>query len=189
MAPESSFTMSPRSTSRPLYFWNWVLTPHSWDDRCPSMWQSGLLSLCASRITSFFALYFVQLPGWNRFELFPFLVYCCFRIRNFHRLRHRNEFVKQVVMNHRSISFACDVIFTDDSTRCLVDSCASTVHAYLVLESCRVYTLAFQFPQAGSMSSFLTCPFLARLSRLHRNFQSISSSRFWWILCILHLTD
>ena len=39
-----------------------------------------------------FALYFVQLPGWNR-------------------LRHRNELVHQIVTCHRVISFACEMIF------------------------------------------------------------------------------
>ena len=69
------------------------------------------LSVCASRVTSFFAFYFVQLPGWNRFEFLPFLVHCCSRIRNFHRLRHRNKLVKRVVMSYCTVSFAykCDM--------------------------------------------------------------------------------
>ena len=46
------------------------------------------------------------------------------------------------------------IIGREDSRRCLVDSCASTMHAHLVLESCRVYTLAVEFSEAGSMSFF-----------------------------------
>ena len=34
-----------------------------------------------------------------------------FCIRNFHRSRHKNKLVNQIVMGHRSISFACNVIF------------------------------------------------------------------------------
>ena len=48
-APESSFTMSPRSATRPGYFWYFGSNSKFWDDRCPSVWQSGLsFSLCAS---------------------------------------------------------------------------------------------------------------------------------------------
>ena len=35
--PESSFTLSPRSTTLPLYFDIEALTPNSWDDKDPSM--------------------------------------------------------------------------------------------------------------------------------------------------------
>ena len=57
-APESSFTMSPRSTTLPLYFWN-----------CGSKWHmpfrvvkwTFFWSLCASRIPSFFAVDFTKL--------------------------------------------------------------------------------------------------------------------------------
>ena len=58
-----------------------------------------------------FALYLVQLPGWICLELLPFLVHCCFRIQNFHRLGHRNKLVHQMLMSHRIVSFACDVSF------------------------------------------------------------------------------
>ena len=56
-----------------------------------------LLSLCAFRINSCFALDFVQLPSLDRFELFPFFVHCCLCIRNSHCLRHRNELVYQIL--------------------------------------------------------------------------------------------
>ena len=39
-----------------------------------------------------------------------FHVHCVFCIRNFHRLWHWNELVYQVVMRHRSKSFACNVV-------------------------------------------------------------------------------
>ena len=72
------------------------------------MLQSGL---------SFCLFVLPELPGWNRFELFPFLVHCCFRLRNFHRLRHRNKLANHIVMWHRSNPFACHVVFKIFSLR------------------------------------------------------------------------
>ena len=51
---------------------------------------------------------FLQFPGWDRFEPFPFFAHCSFRIWNLYCFRHRNN---QVVMVHRSISSACNMIF------------------------------------------------------------------------------
>ena len=41
--PESSFTMSPRSTIRPLHFWCFVSNSDSPNDKCPSVRQNELL--------------------------------------------------------------------------------------------------------------------------------------------------
>ena len=43
-------------------------------------------------------------------KLFPFLVHCSLRIRSFHRLRHRNKFVHQIVMTYQIESFARNVL-------------------------------------------------------------------------------
>ena len=51
---------------------------------------------------------FLQFPGWDRFEPFPFFAHCSFRIWNLYCFRHRNN---QIVMVHRSISSACNMIF------------------------------------------------------------------------------
>ena len=97
-------------------------------------------SLCASRKNLFLALDFFQIPCRYCLELFPFLVHCGFCILNFHRLWHRNKLVHQVVMCHRSKSFACNVVFMifglrrEDSSRCCVDSRGSTLQPYTVLE-------------------------------------------------------
>ena len=106
------YTMSPRSTTRPLYFWNLGSNSAIFEmtDVHPCSKVDFLLSLCASRITSFLALDVLLLPGWNRLKLLPSLVHCCFRIRKFHRLRHRDKLANKVVMCHRIKSFACDVI-------------------------------------------------------------------------------
>ena len=73
-------------------------------------WTFFFVSLCFQN-DLLFALDVFQIPCWNCLELFPFLVHCGFRIRNFHRLRHWNELVYQVVMSHRCKSFACNAIF------------------------------------------------------------------------------
>ena len=62
---------------------------------------TGLCSFRASRITSFFAISFVHLPCRQLFELLPFLVHCCFCIRNFHRLGHGNELVHKMRKTQR----------------------------------------------------------------------------------------
>ena len=86
-----------------------------------------LMSLCASRITSFWLLPLSDCPSWGRVELLPFLVHCCFLIRMFHRLWHRNKLVHQVVTCHRNLH---DLLV--DMIRFLVDSWASTMHACFV---------------------------------------------------------
>ena len=50
------------------------------------------VSLCLQN-NIFFALDFIQLPCWNRFELLPFLGHCCLCIRTFHCLRHKHKLV------------------------------------------------------------------------------------------------
>ena len=45
------------------------------------------------------------------FKLFTVFVHCCFSICYFHRLEHKNEFVNQITMGHRSKSVACNVVF------------------------------------------------------------------------------
>ena len=75
------------------------------------------MSLCASGITSFLLINILQLPCWNCLELFPFLVRCCICILNFDRRWHRNKLVNQIVMGHRSKSFACNVFFVNTKLR------------------------------------------------------------------------
>ena len=92
-APETSFTLSPRSTTRPLHFWN--VGSNSAFFEMTDVHQCGKLgfrvvSLCFQK-NLLSAFNFVQLPCWNRFELLPFLVQCWFCIRNFHRLGHRKQ--------------------------------------------------------------------------------------------------
>ena len=76
-APESSFTMSSSEHDSAFALMQLgVLTSHflRWHMSINDAKWTFLLSLSASRITSFFALHLVQLPSWCRFELLPFLV-------------------------------------------------------------------------------------------------------------------
>ena len=102
--------------------WTWVYADTALA-ACPSM--SGSLAMTSLvqyklhrhqsrlfvslRFNLFFDFNFVQLRRWNHFELLPFLVHCGFCVRTFYRLRHK--FVYQIIVGHRIVSFACDVIF------------------------------------------------------------------------------
>ena len=55
------------------------------------------LSLCFQNDV-LFVLHLVQWPSFSRFELLPFLVHCCLRIQNSHRLELRNKVVHQIVV-------------------------------------------------------------------------------------------
>ena len=103
-------TMSPRTRLDLRTSEIGVPTPLSCDDRCRSMWLSGLSScFCASRLTSFLLLDFSQLPGQNCLKFLPFLVHCSFCFRYFHRLRLQKKRMNQIVMGHRSFFFASHV--------------------------------------------------------------------------------
>ena len=90
--PESSFAMSPRSATMPLYFWYWgsssdFLRRHrSINDAKWIVWPA----LHASSITNLFLVSdFRQLPCWifHYFPLFPLHLFI------FWRLKHRSEFL------------------------------------------------------------------------------------------------
>ena len=90
-----------------------VLTPHflRWQMSISvAKWTFFFVSLCFQN-NLLFALDFSQILCWNCLEIFPCLVHgtCC--IRNLHRLWHGNELVHQMLMGHRSKSFACNVVF------------------------------------------------------------------------------
>ena len=100
--------MSHPSTTLPLYFCdfgsNSALRWH-----VSAKW-TFLLSLCASRITSFLLLPVSKSRAWIVSSFFQFFIHCCLCIRYFNRLWHRDELVHRIVMRHRSKSFACNVV-------------------------------------------------------------------------------
>ena len=79
---------------------------HEW-----SKVDTVFLLICASFMTSLLTFDFLKLPRWNRLELFAFFVHCCLCIQNFHHMRHRNECVHQVVMQHWILPFPCKLTF------------------------------------------------------------------------------
>ena len=131
--------MSPRSTTRPWYFWD--------SGSCSAFFEMTSAHQCCKVDFLFLfrcfknillvAPYFGQWPRWQLFELLPFFVLCCFRFRNFHRLKHGNKLVHRVTATHRIEPSLRDVILmifwhSRFSKRFLVDSWASTMHACLV---------------------------------------------------------
>ena len=72
LAPESSFTMSPRSTTLSLYFWN---------HQCSKV-DFPFLFICFQN-NIFPALHFVQFPRWQVFELLHSLSTAAFATRIF----------------------------------------------------------------------------------------------------------
>ena len=167
--------MSPRSTTRPLYFWNWG------SNSAVLRWQMSIsvakwtffLSLCASRITSFLLLTFSSLRAC--LELFPSFIHCSFCIWNIHCLKHRNEIVNQIGMGHRSKPFACNVVFMISRLRrfnslpCgFVKFQHTTILRFWNLVGCIK-------PRCGYLSAGRAgrtlCSLFARHSRVHMHFQ------------------
>ena len=94
-----------------------------------------------------------KLPSLDRFELFPFFFHCCFCVRNFHRLRHRDELVHQIVVIHENFPFGCDVVFNALFEQS-VPFVALWIHEIplyeraLSLTSCRELEVLLQFPES-----------------------------------------
>ena len=159
--PESSFTVSPRSTTRPSNTWNLGSNVH----QCSKV-GFPCVSLCFQN-NFLFALNFLQLPCWIRFELLPFLVHCCFRIRNSHRLEHRNKLLHfncilclRFDLHGLSAEMISNVVSgTPEPPRCM--------HALFFWMLVGFTTLRFSVLKAGA----LLCSFCARHCRLHWNFQ------------------
>ena len=110
LAPESSFTMTPLSTTLPLNFCNFGSTSAflRWHVSINiAKWTFLFVSLCFQD-NFLLTVDFFQSPCWDRLELFPFFIHCCFCIQNV--LWHRNTLVRQIVLCHRSKSLACDVV-------------------------------------------------------------------------------
>ena len=100
---------------------------------------------------------FLQLPGWIRLKFLPLLLQCCFRTRNFHRLRHRKKLVNQIEMGHRVVSFACDVVFIIFRLRRFQTLSLGLMRLHdtcmlCFLEYCWIHNFALQFPLRRAMS-------------------------------------
>ena len=144
------------------------------------------VSLCFQN-NILFALNFVQLLCRYFLKCFHFFIHCCFRTRNFHRLRQWNKHVHPIAVCHRIISFACDydlhdlsvekipnvVSWTHEPPRCML--------CFWILVGST--TRRFSFLKPGSASLFLLGGIAA----------SIGTSNFLiaflWFFFIHHLPD
>ena len=91
--------MSPRSTTRPLYFWCFVSNSaffimtevHQWGE----VYFSTFFSCFINHVR--FVSDFCFVPRWNLFKFLPFFIHCCCCCGYLHCLRHRNKFVSLVI--------------------------------------------------------------------------------------------
>ena len=124
---------------------------------------------------------FFQLSGLVCLELLPFLIHCSFCIWNFNRLLHWNKCVNHIIMRHRSVSFAGNMIFVMfDLTR--FRSWSRGLMGFHYTGPFEMHTQ--QFPEAGVSQVNL---FFARHGWFHRYFQL--SPCIFEAPCILHHSD
>ena len=174
--PESSFTMSPPSTTLPLYFWLQKLYLRILEDKRSindTKW-TFLSSFLASSITSFFVSDFRLLPCRYSLKFYPFFFLWCLCIWNFFeawsiginmcsKLSRLSEFIPFAEM--WSSWYLCGT----PSNRILKDSSASTIQAFLVL--------SFPKTAAGFAAAIYWC--FTRHCCWHRNFQLSTSVVVW----------
>ena len=129
--------ISPRSTTRPLFFGTLPPIRNSSNDICPSMMQNELLRSISLLHRSPLSCFWLSSGSTPKFSLiFPFPVRCCLRCWNFHSLMQRNKFVNQIVVLQWISPFPatwssswCGIEFP---IRILVDSSVSRIHASFV---------------------------------------------------------
>ena len=56
-----------------------------------------------------FTSFFCQVPRWNLFKFLPFFIHCCFCCVNLHGLRHKNNFVYQILMLQWIVPLSCNM--------------------------------------------------------------------------------
>ena len=110
--PESLFTMSPRSTTLPLYFWHWDSSSEflRWQRSINDAKWTFLHLFLASSITSFFFLTFVRCHAGIFSSFSISFSTAVFASGIFKCLRQRSEFVNKTLMSHRIRPFCSDVI-------------------------------------------------------------------------------
>ena len=183
--------MSPRSTILPLYFWNCGSNSTFFEltDVHPCCKMDFLfVSLCFEK-NLLLTLDFVQLPGWNRFELFSIPCPLLLSPPEFSSLEASEDMCEPSC--NESLNYAlclrCDLhdpsvdmvplvfSWTREPPRCM--------HA-LVLESCRIHHSSLQVTETRSVSLFLSCMALPPPLELPK-----LPLRFCWFLCIHHPPD
>ena len=175
--------MSPRSTTLPLYFWNWGSNFEflRWQRSISDAKWTFLPLFLASSITSFFLCFWLlsaAMPAFLRF--FPFYFHCCLRIRNFQCLSHWNKLVYLiVVMVQWIIPFARDVIFVIPVRHTF----QSYPQSFVDIDNTSTFGLFLPNTAASFPAAIYWCP--TRHCCWHRNLQ-LSTSIFLWCVWILH---
>ena len=170
--------MSPRSTTRPLYFWyfgsisaflRWQMSINV------AKWTFLLLFLCLTE-NIFLALRLIHMLRRDLLELLPFFIHRGFRIQNFHRLGHWNKFMHQIVVSHWIESFLLDVIVMITSRK----SGLQTLPCGFVSFHCTSVLGFLVWVNVSTRYSFLwfpctlSCLHLSRHGRFHQNFKLLS---------------
>ena len=127
-------------------------------------------SFLASAITSVLFLTFVKFHA-SIFKFFHLFFHCCFRIWNFHCLRHRNKFVHQIVVTKWIHAFSCNVIFMI-SVRSSLHECP---HRFVGFSNTSIFVLCC--PTVRQVSQCWWSWSFTRHCCWHRNFQ-LSTSIF-----------
>ena len=131
--PESSFTMSPRSTTLPLYFWKCGSNSYLLFDRDHQRREVHGFAFFPCFIDHLCLVSdFCPLPCSCFLEFFPFLVHCCLCIWNFHCERHRNKFAHQIVVTQWIHAISCNLVFMVLALRPL----HAYPHGFVVLSNC-----------------------------------------------------
>ena len=110
--PESSFTISPPSTTRPLYFWCFASNSafFKWHMSISEAKWTFAPFVLASSITSFLLLTFVRFYAEIFSNFSHSLSTAAFAAGIFHGLVHRHKFVYQIVMLRWIVSFSCNMV-------------------------------------------------------------------------------
>ena len=174
--------MSPRSTTRPLYFWCFasISAFFRWQMSINDAKWTVAPDVLASSITSFLLLTFVRSHARIFSNFSHSSSTAAFRCGNLHGLRHRNKFVNQIVMLQWIAPFLQygphDDSAQNSPTRSFVDPLASkytqvsmwfhsihdgSPHAYMSCLSCEAkqeplaFPIPCEHPQASSRFSIV----------------------------------
>ena len=158
--------MSPRSTTLPLYFWNWGSSSDflRWQRSINDAKWTFLPSFLASAITSFlFWLSSAAMPVFS--QNFTFFLHCCLCIWYFRGFRHGNKLVHKIVVTQWIYAFSGDLAFIVLALRPL----HAYPHRFADLNNTSIFCLVL----SNCATSFLVLITLksARNCCWHRNFK------------------
>ena len=104
--------VSPRSTTRPLYFWCFCLQFGVLQMTDVHQWRKMIFYALRPCFIDhlWFVSDFCYVPRRNLFQFLPFFIHWCFCCGYLHCLRHRNKFVYQIVMLQWLVTSSCNMV-------------------------------------------------------------------------------